>query len=180
MPNQGAARTKFELGQSQTLLEKIKGRAAALRWAVLSLPPSFLPAHTRCPALVPCSAAGCAILHAPPPCLSTGGRIGCDPRSRFSLPTVCLLVRDALPPHPFQASTPVCACILPHRPRDDIGARLPRLPATAELAAHIAAPHLLSVWYAACLLRSTPCLRRQGSLFRCMPHHTPTHVRAHC
>eukprot|EP00964_Phaeocystis_antarctica_P022989 scaffold12830_cov33-Phaeocystis_antarctica.AAC.3 len=33
-------------------------------------------------------------------------------------------------------------------------ARLPRLPATAELAAYIAAPHLLSVGYAASLLRS--------------------------
>ena len=77
-----------------------------MRWPVLSLPLSFSPAHTHCPALVPCSAAGCAILHAPPPCLSTGGRIGCDRRSQFPLPTVCLLVRD--PPPPFQASTPAC------------------------------------------------------------------------
>ena len=126
MRNKGAARTKFELGQSQTLLEKIKGRAAALRWAVLSLPPSFSPAHTHCPALVPCSAAGCAILHAPPPCLSTGGRIGCDPWSRFSLPTVCLLVRDAPPPLPSEhaclrlhtpaSTTPRHRCTCPHLP----------------------------------------------------------------
>ena len=39
------------------------------------------------------------------------------------LPRVCMLVRDTLPPPPFQASTPVRVCILPHRPRHDIGAR---------------------------------------------------------
>ena len=36
------------------------------------------------------------------------------------LPCVCWC---ETPPPPFQASTPVCVCILPHRPRHDIGAR---------------------------------------------------------
>ena len=84
--------------------------------------PAFRP-RTHCPALVPCSVAGCAILHAPPPCLSTGGRIGCDRRSRFAFPTVCVSAGARRPPPPFQASTPVRVCILPHRPRHDIGAR---------------------------------------------------------
>ena len=62
---------------------------------------SALPAHTRCPAPGACPVQrypGCSILHAPPPCLSTGEQIGCDRRSRISrlsLPTVCLLVRAA-------------------------------------------------------------------------------------
>ena len=95
-----------------------------MRWEVLSLPPGLLPAHTRCPALVPCSAAGCAILHAPPPCLSTGGRIGCDWRSRLPLPTVCLLVRDPPPPPTLPSEhAGVRICTLPHRSRRDTGAR---------------------------------------------------------
>ena len=88
---------------------------------------SALPAHTRCPAPGACPVQrypGCSILHAPPPCLSTGGRIGCDRRSRFALPTVCVSAGARRPsPPPFQASTPVRVCILPHRPRHDIGAR---------------------------------------------------------
>ena len=88
---------------------------------------SALPAHTRCPAPGACPVQrypGCSILHAPPPCLSTGGRIGCDRRSPFALPTVCVSAGARRPPpSPFQASTPVRVCILPHRPRHDIGAR---------------------------------------------------------
>ena len=121
----GRSANEFEL-QISALLEKNQ-RAAAMRWEVLSLPPGLLPAHTRCPALVPCSAAGCAILHAPQPCLSTGGRIGCDRRSQFPLPTVCLLVRDP-PPHPSKRArrlaylhtpasiTPRHRCTCPHLP----------------------------------------------------------------
>ena len=54
--NKGAARTKFELGQSQTLLEKIKGRRRLReifpRGRLCAgrccprLPPSFSPSHT--------------------------------------------------------------------------------------------------------------------------------------
>ena len=116
----GRSANEFEL-QISALLEKNQ-RAAAMRWEVLSLPPGLLPAHTRCPALVSCSAAGCAILHAPPPCLSTGGRIGCDRRSRFPLPTVCLLVRDPPPTLPSEHAG-VRICTLPHRSRRDTGAR---------------------------------------------------------
>ena len=136
-----------------------------MRWEVLSLPPGLLPAHTRCPALVPCSAAGCAILHAPQPCLSTGGRIGCDRRSQFPLPTVCLLVRDPPPTLPSEHAG-VRICTLPHRSRRDTGARalisqfLPCLRPVPLLA------DFMSVCHRLCSSPST-CRRSRGCIRRC-------------
>ena len=110
--------------KSQALLsKKPKGGGYAVGGAVPAAPAFWLlPAHTRCQALVPCSAAGCAILHAPPPCLSTGGRIGCDRRPRFPLPTVCLLVVRPPPTLPSKHAG-LRICTLPHRSRRDTGAR---------------------------------------------------------
>ena len=92
---------------------------------------SALPAHTRCPAPGACPVQrypGCSILHAPPPCLSTGGRIGCDRRSRFALPTVCVSAGARRPPPPLPSehacsrlhtpasTTPRHRCTCPHLP----------------------------------------------------------------
>ena len=113
--------------KSPALVEKTKGRRLC-GGRCCPCRPAFCPRTRAARRLSRASAAGCAILHAPPPCLSTGGRIGCDRRSRFPLPTVCLLVRDHPHPPPYKrarrlaylhtpaSTTPRHRCTCPHLP----------------------------------------------------------------
>ena len=122
----GRSANEFEL-QISALLEKNQRGRRLCGGRCCPCRPAFCSRTRAARRLSRASAAGCAILHAPQPCLSTGGRIGCDRRSQFPLPTVCLLVRDP-PPHPSKrarrlaylhtpaSTTPRHRCTCPHLP----------------------------------------------------------------